>query len=313
VPAIQPKVARLTVFQRTPPWIARRRDRPIGLREQNLYRRLPWLQRASRLGIYWGRELLVLGFVLWPPLMRALGKLSLLQLRMQVKDPALRAKLTPSYSLGCKRILPSNEWYPALAQPNVEVVADRIVEVRPHSIVTADGAEREVDTIILGTGFKVTAHPAFDMFVGSDGLSLGDHWRRDGMAAYKGTTVAGFPNLFLITGPNTGLGHSSMIFMMESQFAYVLEALRTLDARGAAALDPLPEAQAAYNDRIQTKMAGTVWITGGCASWYLDHRGRNTTLWPGFTWQFRLATRRFDAEAYRVVARKAAKVVAGSW
>jgi hypothetical protein len=127
------------------------------------------------------------------------------------------------------------------------------------------------------------------------------------MAAYKGTTVSGFPNLFMITGPNTGLGHSSMVFMMESQFAYILGALRALDARGAAAVDPLPEAQAAYNAKLQAKMLGTVWMTGGCASWYLDDRGHNTTLWPGFTWQFRLATRKFDAEAYTLLERSAAE------
>jgi len=244
--------------------------------------------------------------------MRLLEQLARAHIRRQVRDPELRARLTPSYSLGCKRILPSNEWYPALQEPNVELVTDPIAEIRPRSIVTAAGAEHEIDTIVLGTGFRVTTHPAFDLIHGRDGLSLGEVWRRDGMAAYKGTTVAGFPNLFVMTGPNTGLGHSSMVFMMESQFAYVLDALRTIDARGAAAVEPLPEAQAVYNAKLQAKLSGTVWNTGGCASWYLDARGCNTTLWPGFTWQFRLATRRFDAGAYRVIARETAPAPAAA-
>jgi cation diffusion facilitator CzcD-associated flavoprotein CzcO len=307
VPAIRPKVGRLMVFQRTPPWVLPRMDRPIGVRERARFRRFPLLQKAIRLAIYWARELMVFGFARWPALMRFYEALGRRHLARQVRDPELRAKLTPGYSVGCKRILISNEWYPALQRRNVEVVTERIAEIRPRSIVTADGAEREVDTIIFGTGFKVTSHPAFDIIHGRDGRSLGEHWRQGGMSAYKGTTVSGFPNLFILVGPNTGLGHSSIVFMMESQFAYVLDALRTLDVRGAVAADPLPEAQAAYNDRLQKKLARTVWNTGGCASWYLDAHGRNRTLWPGFTWQYRLATRRFDAGAYRLIERTPAR------
>lgn len=301
VPMIQPKVGALTIFQRTPPWVTPHRDRRY--RPRSLFRRLPSLQRAARLGIYWGREMLVLAFVKQPALMRVLERLALSHMKKQVADPELRKRVTPSYALGCKRILPSNRWYPALQRPNVELVTDAIAEIRPHSIVTADGREREVDTIVLGTGFKVTTHPAFDLIHGRDGRSLGDHWREDGMTAYKGTTIAGYPNLFVMTGPNTGLGHSSMVFMMESQFAYVLDAIRTLDRRGATAVEPLPEAQAAFNADLQARLGRTVWNTGGCASWYLDASGCNRTLWPGFTWQFRLATRKFDASAYRVIER----------
>jgi cation diffusion facilitator CzcD-associated flavoprotein CzcO len=310
VPAIQPKVGRLFVFQRTPPWVVRRPDRPIDEKERERFRRHPARQRASRLAIYWGRELLVVAFAKFPPAMRVLERFARAHMRRQVPDPDLRRRLTPGYSLGCKRILPSNEWYPALQKPNVELVTDPIAEIRPRSIVTASGAEREVDTIELGTGFRVTTHPAFETIRGREGLSLAEVWRRDGMAAYKGTTVAGFPNLFVMTGPNTGLGHSSVVFMLESQFAYLLDALRTIDAHGVASVEPTPEAQAAYNAKVQAKLAGTVWNTGGCSSWYLDSRGRNTTLWPGFTWQFRLATRRFDPEAYRMISRAAATAAA---
>ena len=306
VPAIAPVVSKLVLFQRTPPWIESRMDRPVPAARRERYRRHPWTQRASRLWIYWTRELLVPGFVRWPALMAVPQFLARRHLARQVPGPALRARLTPDYSIGCKRIILSDEWYPTLQRPNVEVVTAGVAEVRPRAVVAEDGSEHEVDAVVFGTGFHVTTSPVFDIFVGRNGRSLGDVWRRDGMAAYKGTTVSGFPNLFLIIGPNTGLGHTSVLFMMESQFAYVVDALRTLDRTGAAAVDPRPEVQEAYNDALQRRLARSVWNSGGCASWYLDERGRNTTLWPGFTWQFRLATRRFDAEAYELVARRPA-------
>jgi cation diffusion facilitator CzcD-associated flavoprotein CzcO len=305
VPEIQPVVGRLTIFQRTPSWVVPRFDAPIGRRARERYRRHPWLQRLVRRAIYWSRELLVPGFARTGGPLRVTALLARRHLRRQVPDERLRAMLTPEYSVGCKRILLSDTWYPAIQQPNVEVVSTPIAEVRSRSIVTTDGAEYLADTIVLGTGFRVTTHPAFDVIRDGGGRSLGEVWREAGMAAYKGTAVAGFPNLFIMTGPNTGLGHTSMIFMMESQFAYVVDAVRRLES---AAADPLPEAQRAYNDRLQAALAKTVWNTGGCASWYLDAHGRNTTLWPGYTWQFRLATRRFDIANYRVVPRRGSPV-----
>ena len=187
-------------------------------------------------------------------------------------DPELRRKLTPTYRMGCKRVLISNDYLPALGRENVEVVTDAIREVRARSIVTADGTEREVDTIIFGTGFHVTDLPAAERVRGRDGRSLAEVW--DGSPqAHLGTMVAGCPNLFFLVGPNTGLGHNSIVFMIESQCNYVLDALRLMDARGAAELEVRPEAQAAYNARIQEQMRGTVWTSGGCASWYLDAAG----------------------------------------
>lgn len=303
VPAIQPTVGRLTVFQRTPPWIVPRMDRDITQSTQARYQRFPALQRLVRLGIYWSREALAPGFSRWPLLMRYPRYLAEKHLKTQVPDPALRAKLTPNYTIGCKRILLSDDWYPTLQQPNVDLVVDRIVDVDRTSIRTENGKVTDVDAIVFGTGFQVTTNPAFDLYLGRDGRSLGDHWRAEGMTAYKGTTVAGFPNLFLLIGPNTGLGHSSMVVMMESQFAYVLDALRAMDARGLDAVEPRPDVQAAYNAKLQTKLARSVWNSGGCASWYLDAKGNNPTLWPGGTWVFRLATRRFDAAAYTLSAR----------
>ena len=293
IPRIQPEVGQLHVFQRTPPWVMPHPGRPVRPRERRLFRLLPALQRAVRGAIYWGRETYVLPFK-FHRLSRFPERMARAHLERQVADPALRAKLTPSYEIGCKRILMSNEYFPALQRPNAELVTDAIAEIRPHAIVTADGAEREVDVIVYGTGFRVSDMPAGERLLGRDGRRLGDVWREHGLQALRGTTIAGFPNLFMLVGPNTGLGHNSIIFMIESQLSYVMEALGTMDARSAAVLDTRPAAQAAFNDALQDEMRGTVWTEGGCASWYLDAHGRNTTLWPGTSWSFRRATRRFD-------------------
>jgi cyclohexanone monooxygenase len=244
-------------------------------------------------------ELRAPGWVLNKKLMAPIEKIARTHLERKVPDPVLREKLTPRYQIGCKRILISNDWYPTLARPGVEVVTDGIAEVRPHSIVTADGTERPVDTLILATGFHVTDFPAGELIVGGDGRSLADVWNEaGGMEAYKGTTVAGFPNLLLIIGPNTGLGHTSMVFMMESQFNYVLDLLRHVDDSSTTIVEVREDAQTRYNEDVQRRLTHTVWNAGGCQSWYLDPRGRNTSVWPGFTWRFRQITRRFDPEAY---------------
>jgi cation diffusion facilitator CzcD-associated flavoprotein CzcO len=298
VPEIQPRIGKIHLFQRTPPWVVPRTDRPITGVEQRLFRLVPAAQRLARAAIYWGRELYAFGFQ-DPKRMRAPEKLARAHLERQVTDPDLRARLTPDYTIGCKRILISNDWYPALTEPNVEVVTDGIAEVRPQSIVTRDGVERPVDTIICGTGFHVTDYPAGDHIHGRGGVTLSEHWaERGSMEAYLGTAVAGFPNLFLLVGPNTGLGHTSMVFMIESQVNYVLDALRHIQGAGATTVEVRREAQDAYNRDLQRRLAGTVWNSGGCRSWYLDANGRNTSLWPGYTWQFRRRTRRFDPWRY---------------
>jgi cation diffusion facilitator CzcD-associated flavoprotein CzcO len=305
VPKIQPRVGKLHVFQRTAPWIMPRPDRPLKGWERRLYRALPAAQLLMRAGIYWARESFVLGFR-HPRAMRLGQRLALRHLERQVRDRELRRKLTPTYRMGCKRVLISNDYLPALGRENVEVVTDAIAEVRPRSIVTADGTEREVDTIIFGTGFHVTDMPAAERVRGRDGSTLAEHW--DGSPqAHLGAMVSGYPNLFFIVGPNTGLGHNSIVFMIESQCNYVLSALRLMDERGAAELDVRPEAQASYNAQLQERMRGTVWTSGGCASWYLDANGRNTTLWPSFTWPFREQTRRLDPAQYELRARRPAR------
>lgn len=299
VPRIQPKVAQLFLFQRTPPWIVPRLDHPIPHWQRIMYSLLPITQRIVRTIIYWQREIFVLGFVYRPTMLEDGMKIARHHLERQVPDPTLRAKLTPHYTMGCKRVLLSDDFYPALTQPNVELITEHIREVRPHSILTQDGREHEIDTLICGTGFHVTDSQLPQCIYGRAGRSLAASWQ-DGPNAYIGTTVAGFPNLFLLIGPNTGLGHNSMVFMIEAQVSYILDCLRTMKRRNVGVVEVQPEMQEAFNTELQQKMQGTVWLSG-CASWYLDARGRNTTLWPGFTFDFWHKTRHFDPQNYTLM------------
>ena len=316
VPHVQQRAAHMTLFQRTAPWILPRRDRSITRMERWIYRHLPLAQKALRASIYWLRETWIVGFAIRPAIMRAAERQALRFLRKQVPDAELRKKLTPRYRLGCKRVLLSNDYYPALGEPNVDVVTDRIVEVLPRAVVTVDdtGARKEhpVDTIIFGTGFRVTDPPVANQVFGSDGRSLAEHWRQEGMSALHGLTVAGFPNLFLLVGPNTGLGHTSIVLMIEAQVSYLMDALRKMKARGVHAIEPRRWVQDAYNERLQRALAGTVWNSGGCASWYLDSRGRNTTLWPTFTFTFRRELQSCDLANYLVHRRSSTSHAAGT-
>ncbi|MCP9958613.1 flavin-containing monooxygenase [Streptomyces sudanensis] len=301
VPAVQPVVGRLTLFQRTPPWVLPRADRAVTRAERLLHRRFPLTAKARRAVLWAVRELQVGAFTKRPGALGAVEALARAHLRRAVEDPVLRAKLTPSYRIGCKRILLSNDYYPALARPNVDVVAAGLAEVRGRTAVGADGSEAEVDALVFGTGFHVTDMPIADRVVGAGGVTLAEAWK-DGMEALRGTTAAGFPNWLTVIGPNTGLGNSSMILMIESQLNYLADFLRRLDLLGEGrALVPRPSAVAAWNRRVQARMERTVWTSGGCDSWYLDARGRNTTLWPGTTAEFRRATRAVDPDEYEVV------------
>src|SRR4051795_744091 len=255
VPAIAPDVEQIYVIQRTPPWVMPHSARPISKWERRLFRALPAAQRAVRGGIYATRELMVLGFVKQPKGMKLLEKVGRRHMASALADPELIAKVTPDYTIGCKRILPSNDWYPALARDNVELVTGGIAEIRPHSVVAADGSEREVDAIAFGTGFHVVDMPVAKMVHGRDGRALEDVW--DGSPnAHLGCTVAGFPNLFILLGPNTGLGHSSMVYMIESQVAYVVDALRALRRNGHRTVEVRPDVQERYNRDVQRRMKG---------------------------------------------------------
>jgi cation diffusion facilitator CzcD-associated flavoprotein CzcO len=300
VPAIQPRVEKLYVLQRTAPWIMPHGSRPIGDRERSVFRRLPAVQGLVRAGVYLSKELLVLGFVKHPRLMGALERLSRSHMRKQISDAALLGKLAPDYSLGCKRILPSNRWYPALQQPNVELVTGGLREVRPNSVIAGDGSEHEVDAIIFGTGFHVADPPVADQVRGRDGRLMSEVWEGT-PRAYLGTAVPGFPNLFLLLGPNTGLGHSSMVYMIETQIGHVLRAIAAMEERGASTIEVRPEVYEAFNQQVDARMRGTVW-NSGCASFYLDATGRNGALWPDWTWRFRQLATRFEDDAYALGA-----------
>jgi cation diffusion facilitator CzcD-associated flavoprotein CzcO len=302
VPEIQPRVSRLTLFQRTPPWVMPRADRAIGSLERGLHRALPVTAKARR-GLLWGiRELQVQAFTKFPDELGLVERLARRNMARAIKDPALRARLTPDYRIGCKRILLSNTYYPALAQANTDVVG-ALAEVRGSTLVSADGHEAEVDAIVLGTGFHVTDMPIAERVVGADGRTLAEVWK-GGMAALRGSSAAGFPNWMSVIGPNTGLANTSMILMIEAQLNYLADYVRQLDllgGSGRAALDARPAAVDAWNHRVQERMKRTVWNTGGCTSWYLDENGRNTTVWPGTTTEFRRATRRVDLAEYEVL------------
>jgi cation diffusion facilitator CzcD-associated flavoprotein CzcO len=299
VPSIAPRVRHLDVFQRTAPWIIPKPDYPISAAQRERFRRAPALQHLARVGQYWQHELFAAGFVLEPRIMKLAGKLARRYLDATVTDEVLRAKLAPRFTLGCKRVLLSNDWYPAVQRPNVDVVTEGIREVTPAGVVTVDGKERALDALVLATGFTAADSVApFDLR-GRGGLGLNEAWR-DGAEAYLGTTVSGFPNLFLLVGPNTGLGHSSMVFMIESQIAYVMSALEGMRARGLRLVDVRADAQSRYNASLKARLARTVWATGGCTSWYYSKDGKNTTLWPGFTFEYRLRTRRWDPTHYEL-------------
>jgi cation diffusion facilitator CzcD-associated flavoprotein CzcO len=298
VPRIAPVVSRLEVFQRTAPWVIHRRNRPIPAWLRRLYRSVPASQRLLRTGLFLAQESTAVGF-LHPRLMGVPEALARRQLRRHVPDPELRARLTPPYRLGCKRVLLSDGYLPALNRDNVDVVVDPVKRVEPLGIRTADGTLHEVDTVIFATGFRVTDAPITQRIRGREGGTLAQAWAGS-PRAYLGTTVAGFPNLFLLLGPNTGLGHNSVLLMIEAQLRYVVAALDHLRTSGAAAIEPTARAQEEFAAAVDRRMAGTVWSTG-CHSWYQDGTGRVSALWPGTTLRYRWRLRRFDPRAYTTV------------
>ncbi len=294
VPAIQPDVEHLTVFQRTPAWTFPRMNRRITVFEQRLYRRLPALQRLVRARQYWYRESLA-SFFHRSARARPLEALMRLRLRWQVKDPALRRKLTPGYRIGCKRIIVSDDYHRAFNQPNVELVTTAIKEIRPHAILTDDGTEHPVDTIVLATGFRPIS--VADPLNGRDGVALRDRWaeRRE---SYFGTAVAGYPNYFMLLGPNTATGHTSVLLLAEAQINYIVGCLEHMRHRGLRSCEIRAEKQDDFTRRLREREAGTVWTSGGCGSWYLDADGGTSVIWPGYTWEFERPLRRFDPAAY---------------
>jgi cation diffusion facilitator CzcD-associated flavoprotein CzcO len=259
------------------------------------------MQHTVRGSVYWGREALVHAFMRPAVMRQTFQRLAEWQLRRQVPDPVMQDKLRPKYRMGCKRILLSSDWYPTLQKPNVELVTDGIQEVREHSIVTKDGRERPVDAIVFGTGFHFADMPIANAVRGRENKSLGSIWNGT-PEAYRGTTISGFPNLFMLIGPNTGLGHTSVVVMAEFQTSYIMDALRVMDERRAAAVDVRPDVQLEYNKDVQKRLKHSVWVAGGCTSWYLDKEARNIVQWPGGTRRYRLMMEQFDTGAYELTS-----------
>lgn len=299
VPRIADEAGELFVFQRTAPWIAPHDKRPTTEAERARFRGNPAAQRRARASAYLSKEGLVLGFAKAPIIMKAVELVARKHLKDQVPDPALRAQLTPDFTIGCKRILPSNEWYPALQKPRVHLVPKALKEIRPHAVVDADGVEREVDVIIFGTGYQVAEPPIAGLLRGPGGQLLQDAWA-GAPHAYLGTSVPGFPNFFLLLGPNSALGHSSMVYMSEAQVDHVGETLKLMRGAGANRVEVRRDVHDAYNRDIDRKLARSVWERGGCTGYYRDSTGRNSTIWPDWTWRFRRLAAHGDPRAYHL-------------
>lgn len=309
VPPVAERARHLTVFQRSAPWVVPRHDRGTSALRRRAFARAPWLQRLSRERVFRRNDLTHLALA-----HRSVGWLAeravLASMRHQVRDPRLRRALTPGYRLGCKRILVSDDYYPALTRDDVDLVTEPVVAVTPSGVTTADGTEHPLDVLVCSTGFVATDPPVSHLVVGRDGRTLAEHWAETGMQALRGTTVSGFPNAFYLVGPNTALGHNSIVAVVEAQVGYVLDALDRADEGlgpdERAVLDTTTEAQQAWADRLRRDLATSVWVTGGCTSFYLDRRGRNTTLWPRRAAAFRRAVRRVEpSEHHRRVVRAA--------
>ncbi|HEY3479477.1 MAG TPA: NAD(P)/FAD-dependent oxidoreductase, partial [Streptomyces sp.] len=298
VPRIAPEVGRLHLFQRTAQWVLPKPDHYVPGLERFLLRRFPALRRALRSAEYGAMESLGYGFR-HPWVLRQVQKIGLAHLRLTVRDPELRRALTPDYTLGCKRLLMSNSYYRSLTRSTVDVHATAVSEVRGNRVLGADGSAAEVDTIIFGTGFHILDMPVSARVFDAGGRSLDDHWQGSPQA-FAGTTVAGFPNLYLLLGPSLGTGHSSAFMILEAQLRHTVAAVtRTLDS-GWPSLSVRPAAQAAFNAEVQAALPGTVYQSGGCSSYYTDANGRNSFSWPFSTGRLRSQVGAFDEGDYEI-------------
>jgi cation diffusion facilitator CzcD-associated flavoprotein CzcO len=299
VPELVRIAAQVQLYQRTPAWIKPRINFVFPTAVKRAFAFVPGVRAALRAATYWTLDARAFALAKHPQLLRVAELIYKLNMGRYISDPKLRAKLTPSYRAGCKRILISDNFYQAVADPKTELITDGIARITKDGIVSVDGTERKVDAIVFATGFHVTDWYTYLDIKGAEGEDLADRWTREGVMAHRGITVADVPNLFLLLGPNTGLGHNSVVFMIESQIRYVADAISAADRLAAQALAPTREAQDRFNDELQRDLSTTVWNTGGCQSWYMDEHGVNRSLWSGFTWEYWLATRKFRASEYK--------------
>jgi cation diffusion facilitator CzcD-associated flavoprotein CzcO len=288
VPELARTASKVSVFQRTPAWVVARGDVAVMPRQAS------WLTslkaRLTRWSVYWRQEILAIAFTLTPRLMRSTERAARRAMYRVVPQDAMRQVLEPGYAMGCKRILISDDFYPALAQPNVFLLNQAVAAFSEDGVVTADGRHIALDGVVFATGFKTTDMFSDTVITGIGGESLQHAWKQRA-SAYLGITVPGFPNLFLMSGPNTGLGHNSIVFMLESQARYILQAIRILAREAGTSLEVRRERHLQFMAKLDKRMARTVWASG-CNSWYLDEAGQNFTLWPGFTFEYWWQTRR---------------------
>ncbi len=298
IPIIAQEVGHLTVFQRTPAWVLPKKDKPTPEWRKKVFAKVPVLHRAYRNSLYWALEARAVGFNGHIKILPVAEKIVKRSLTKKIPDPELRAKLTPDYRLGCKRVLQSNTYYPTFLRDNVTLSTAGVAEIVADGVIDANGVKHEADIIIYGTGFHVI--DAFDYLEvkGKRGVDLAAQFREHGTETYMGMTIHGFPNLYFMLGPNTALGHNSVVFMIEQQTKFIVKMLDEMDQRGAAAADATQEAQTEFNVEIQKLVEKGIWTQGGCTSWYLDSQGKNRTIWPKFTFQYWWETRKVEAKDF---------------
>ncbi|WP_332644190.1 flavin-containing monooxygenase, partial [Aeromicrobium sp.] len=298
IPIIAQEVGHLTVFQRTPAWVLPKKDKPTPEWRKKVFAKVPGATRAYRNALYWALEARAIGFNGHVKILPVAEKIVKRYLAKKIPDPELRAKLTPDYRLGCKRVLQSNTYYPTFLRDNVTLSTDGVAEIVKDGVIDANGLKHEADIIIYGTGFHVI--DAFDYLdvKGKDGVNLADQFREHGTETYMGMTIHGFPNLYFMLGPNTALGHNSVVFMIEQQTKYIVKMLDEMDKRGAVAAEATLPAQTEFNKEIQKLVEKGIWTQGGCTSWYLDSHGKNRTIWPKFTFQYWWETRKVEAKDF---------------
>ncbi|QIO05687.1 flavin-containing monooxygenase [Acinetobacter shaoyimingii] len=298
IPEIAPEVDQLYVFQRTAAWVIPRDERAYSNLDKKLFAKFDWYRKLHRARLYWSNESRVMPIV-QPKMMKIGQKLAELFIRYQVKDKAVAEKLTPNYTMGCKRILVSNKYFPTFNRQNVELVTDAIQEITEDSIISRDGKNRKIDCLIYGTGFITDPRIYLKSFecYGEKGLELKQVWK-DGAESYYGMSTKGFPNFFQLLGPNTVLGHNSVIFMIESQVNYILQLIQTVDRTHTQAVVVKDQVQDLFNEKIQDQFQGTVWQSG-CVSWYQQDGGKNFALWPSYTWKYWLNTLKVNPSDYR--------------